>query len=260
MRVKKSLRGHTRALLIAAAVVALAIAVSVASAATAKPPKPTHGVKGATFTKGAKGDKGIKGNKGDKGDVGAAGLAGQVGAKGEPGAQGSPGGKGDKGDKGDTGNTTFEYGVGAVDVTRGTSTSTWAVYSSMLGSPVGDTAGGQFRFTCSATQAPCKVSLKAAALSDTSGSVTLYPRITLFRGGDPDSATTPEFYCEYGDGPTATLAKQPKSATPAYAPVVVNIGGSADCAGPDPTAGDVAQITVPKGYYDVFTTLAFKTA
>ena len=37
----------------------------------------------------------------------------------------------------------------------------------------------------------------------------------------------------------------------------INIGGSADCGGADATAGDVAQITVPSGYYDVQSTFLF---
>ena len=40
--------------------------------------------------------------------------------------------------------------------------------------------------------------------------------------------------------------------------MLINIGGSADCSGPVPTAGDVAVITVGPGYYDVFTTFLFK--
>ena len=40
-----------------------------------------------------------------------------------------------------------EYGVAAVEVTRGTSTATWGVYSTRLGSPVGDTTGGSFRLS-----------------------------------------------------------------------------------------------------------------
>ena len=59
-----------------------------------------------------------------------------------------------------------QYGVAAVDVTRGGTTATFGVYSTELGSPVVDTAGGTFRFTCDAAQAPCFVAVKAAALSD----------------------------------------------------------------------------------------------
>jgi hypothetical protein len=39
--------------------------------------------------------------------------------------------------------------------------------------------------------------------------------------------------------------------------VQINIGGSADCGGPVSTAGDVNQITVPSGYYDVHSTFLF---
>ena len=42
-----------------------------------------------------------------------------------------------------------------------------------------------------------------------------------------------------------------------YAAVQINIGGSADCGGPVTTAGDVDQITVPVGCYDVKSTFVF---
>ena len=61
---------------------------------------------------------------------------------------------------------------------------------------------GTFRFTCNAAQAPCRVSVVAKVLSDTSVATgKVYPRVLIYRGGDPDSVVTPEFYCEYGDGP-----------------------------------------------------------
>src|SRR5262249_32259590 len=77
-------------------------------------------------------------------------------------------------------------GVGAVDVTRGTSTATWAIYSTPLGSPVGDTTGGSFRLSCSASQAPCAGAVKAAARSDNSGTVGLWPRVLITT--EPDLA------------------------------------------------------------------------
>ncbi len=69
-------------------------------------------------------------------------------------------------------------------------------------------------------------------------------------------------FCEYGDGSTggapATLTKQPKSATPAYQAVPLNIGGSADCpSGPGGPGGDVSSISVPEGHYNVYATLIF---
>ena len=137
--------------------------------------------------------------------------------------------------------------------------SAWATYSTELGSPVGDTTGGSFRFTCTAAQEPCKVSVVAKVLSDTSVATgKVYPRVLLYRGGDPDSAVTAEFYCEYGDGPLTTIPRMPTSDTRDDGGLVpLHIGGSADCNGPVPTAGSVAEIVVPKGYYDVFSTFVF---
>jgi hypothetical protein len=40
--------------------------------------------------------------------------------------------------------------------------------------------------------------------------------------------------------------------------VPAHIGGSADCNGPDPTAGSVAVITVPVGFYDVWSSFTFR--
>ena len=138
----------------------------------------------------------------------------------------------------------------------------WATYSTELGSPVGDTTGGSFRFTCTAAQEPCKVSVVAKVLSDTSVSGKIYPRVLLYRGGDQDSVVTPEFYCEYGDGPQTTIPRTPKADTsPTTAgSVPLNIGSSADCNGPVPTTGTVDEIVVPKGFYDVFSTFVFTTA
>ena len=48
----------------------------------------------------------------------------------------------------------------------------WAVYSAQLGADTGATAGGSFRFSCSPAQAPCKISIGAAVVSDQS---TLMP-------------------------------------------------------------------------------------
>jgi hypothetical protein len=164
--------------------------------------------------------------------------------------------KGHHGHKGDDG---AEYGVATVNVSRGPNPATaWATYSTRLGSPVGDTTGGVFRFTCSTASAPCTVAVKAAVLSDSDGTTAFYPRVLIYR--QDYNSGGPEVYCEYGDGSTGSaplsLAKQESSATPAYTAVPLNIGGSDDCglAGP---AGDVNQITVPSGYYDVHSTFLF---
>jgi len=147
--------------------------------------------------------------------------------------------------------------------------SIWAAYSTLLGSPLGadptsiggDTASGTFRFTCRDTHVVCEVSVAAATLSNSAGeTVYVYPRVLMQR---QDFVTAgPQNYCEYGDGSVAgfpaLVPTQTTTATPTYTPMLINIGLSADCSGPVPTAGDVAVITVGPGYYDVFTTFLFK--
>ena len=154
---------------------------------------------------------------------------------------------------------TNSYGVASVWVSRGGNPATaWATYSTLLGSPVGDNTGGVFRFTCSTANAPCTVAVKAAVLSDSADPGSVYPRVLIYK--QDYNVGGPEVYCEYGDGSTgsAPLAVTPQAptSTPAYTAVPLNIGGSDDCglAGP---AGDVNQITVPAGYYDVKSTFVF---
>jgi hypothetical protein len=170
-----------------------------------------------------------------------------------------PSGWAHKGHKGAS--RSAEYGVATVNVSRGGAPATaWATYSTALGSPVGDTTGGVFRFTCSTANAPCTVSVSAAILSSWHGTASVYPRVLIYKQ-DYDTGG-PEVYCEYGDGSTGAaplaLTKQPLSSSPAYTPVPLNIGGSDDCglAGP---AGNVNQITVPAGYYDVNSTFLFSS-
>jgi hypothetical protein len=197
--------------------------------------------------------------RGQRGPAGPQGLQGAPGAQGQAGPAGQKGEKGDKGDKGDKGEDAPkpEYGVAAVSVTRGATTSIWAKYSTRLGSPVGDTTGGVFRFTCTAAHEPCKVAASAAALSDApAGDYKIYPRVLVQRAGDPDAGSASQLYCEYGDGQLASLTAQPLTPNPTFTALPVHIGGSADCglAGP---AGSVNEIAVPKGYYDVMSTFAF---
>jgi hypothetical protein len=196
-------------------------------------------------------------------------------------ALGSTGDKGDWGDKTDRhgkshwkpkhhkknqGDDDTDYGVATVNVSRGHSTAgvqnaatTWATYSTALGSPVGDNTGGVFRFTCTTVQAPCTVAVAAAVLSDNHDNADFYPRVLIYRQDYVNPAS--ESYCEYGDGSVGaapvSITAQPLTATPTYTPVMINIGGSADCSGPVPTAGDVSVITVGAGYYDVHSTFVF---
>ena len=103
--------------------------------------------------------------------------------------------------------------------------------------------------------------MKAAALSDTAGTVRFIPRVLVMKGGVPSGSVEPDILCEYADGAAGpggltTLTKQAKSATPAYEPISVNIGGSADCGLPGP-GGIVANIQVPEGFYNVHASFAF---
>ena len=156
----------------------------------------------------------------------------------------------------------LEYGVGAVDVTRGGSTALFGLYSTVLGSPVVDTTGGTFRFTCNADQAPCSVAVKAAVLSEKAGTALFFPRILVERGGSPVLGPLPTLYCEYADGSGGPgglkiLTKQPKAVLPDFEAVAVNIGGTADCGLPGP-GGDVASIEVPEGFYNVHASFSFR--
>ena len=54
-----------------------------------------------------------------------------------------------------------------------------------------------------------------------------------------------------------SLTKQPKSASPAYQAVQLNIGGSADCPGLTGPGGDVDRISLPVGHYNVTATFFF---
>ena len=159
-----------------------------------------------------------------------------------------------------------EYGVASIEVTKvGGLPVPYAAYSTPLGSPVADTTGGVFRFTCDADEAPCTIAVKAAALSDTDigGTVRFIPRVLVMRGGAPSGSIAPDETCEYADGASGPaglvdLTKQAPSATPDYEDVLIDIGGSADCgvAGP---GGAVASIAVPEGFYNVHASFAFLT-
>ena len=106
------------------------------------------------------------------------------------------------------------------------------------------------------------MSVVAKVLSDTSvASGKVYPRVLIYKNGDPDSGIASALYCEYGDGPQTTIPRMPKADTTTPAGLVpLHIGSSADCNGAGTTAGAVNEIVVPKGYYDVFSTFVFTTA
>jgi hypothetical protein len=149
----------------------------------------------------------------------------------------------------------------------------WATYSTVLGSPIGSTTGGTFRFSCSTAQAPCKVSLSAAVLSQTTGGAHVYPRLLIFRqDGSTGGVTNPEVYCEYADGANNAGASDSIDRVPLdtavgsiNAPLNLGVGGSLDCGAGQPPSGVVQEIWVPGGTpadggiaeYDVSATLTF---
>ena len=160
-----------------------------------------------------------------------------------------------------------EYGVASVEVKKGDGAFIpQASYSVELGSPIADTTGGVFRFTCDAAEAPCEIAVAAAALSDIDigGTVLFFPRVLVYSGGDPVGGPAPALYCEYADGAggpagAVALTKQAKAGVPVDEDILIDIGGTADCgvAGP---GGPVASIMVPDGFYDVHASFAFFAA
>ena len=114
-----------------------------------------------------------------------------------------------------------------------------ATYSTTVGSPVGDTTGGTFRFTC--TSAPCKVSATADVLSNATGVAHVYPRILI-------QSENPQAFCEYADGAdnssdADSISRVAMSTSPStFGALDLGIGGSLDCnAGQTYPAGGVVQ-------------------
>jgi len=153
-----------------------------------------------------------------------------------------------------------EYAIVTVFVDRGNGPSRWAFYSAPLGSPAGTTTGGVFRFSCSAAQAPCKISYGAAVVSNQStANATIHPRLLINKNTSS--------FCENADGANnnAGLAQIPRVPTLADAviamqtPLTMGIGGSLDCGSgqPFPPNGVATEIWVPEGFYDVWGTFAF---
>jgi hypothetical protein len=161
----------------------------------------------------------------------------------------------------------------SVFVDRGalTGPTRFAIYSAPLGSPAGTTTGGDFRFSCSATQAPCKISFGAAVISNQSGNAVVYPRLLIHKQSGA-IADAPIGFCEYADGANnnAGLAQIPRVATLQDAvsamqtPLSMGIGGSLDCGSTGQTyTPEVTEIWVPAAsatdpqFYDVAATFAF---
>ena len=171
------------------------------------------------------------------------------------------------------GGANAEFGVANVFVSRGGERpARFATFSATLGSPAGTTTGGAFRFSCSQAQAPCKVSLGAAVISDSSGEAILYPRLLIHKqNGD----SVPITFCEYADGANNNLGIDRIRRVPTLGDAIVamqepldmGIGGSLDCGStqPYPPNGTVDEIWVPAAsngtetaFYDVSATLTFR--
>jgi len=195
---------------------------------------------------------------------GPAGPTGPAGPKGPAGPQGPRGPQGPAG----SGGSGAEYAVANVLVSRGGAAPVvWATFSATLGSPLGTTAGGQVRFSCSAAQAPCKVSIAAAVLSHRSGSAHVFPRLLIQKEDGPG---TPATFCEYANGADNSgavdrIARVPMGthAASIHTPLAMGIGGTLDCASDQPFSPTVKTIWVPNAstggtaFYDVWATLTF---
>jgi hypothetical protein len=183
------------------------------------------------------GPRGPRGPRGSRGAQGPSGPSGPQGAQGAPGAPWTP-----------------VYGLADVLVDRGGGPAVWAEYSTPLGSPSawGANTGGTFRFTCSAAQAPCDLTIQAQV---STGTGLVYPRLLIYK---QELSGGPETYCEYADGinnvggPTSygLVGTSPTSLS-------MGIGGSKDCPGATGAGGVVTDYTVPAGYYDVQSTFYF---
>ena len=209
--------------------------------------------------RGTRGRRGPPGPRGPQGPAGPAGLAGPAGPAGQAGPVGPPGQAGPPGQ-----DAAEEYGVAAVLIARGAGADPvlWGLFSTEIGSPVGDWTGGTFRFTCTVAHVTCTVTIRAWVISDTSTAQALFhPRILLNRGGNEVSGAEPDLYCEFGDGPFRLIDREPFPGDDPLLPrpdMPIDIGGTEDCvAGSPPTTGPVTEIVVPSGFYNVFATFGF---
>ena len=146
-------------------------------------------------------------------------------------------------------------------------------YAIPLGSP-GSTTSGQFRFACSAAQAPCKISIGAAVLStrDTP-TARFHARLLIHKDAPTSASPAPIVSCEYADGdnnsgPGIATIQRVLSFEAARdemrKKINMGIGGSLDCgSGQSSSTGIVDEIWVPAAsavdtaYYDVWATVAF---
>jgi hypothetical protein len=162
-----------------------------------------------------------------------------------------------------------EYGLVSVFVNRGSGVTRWATFSGPLGSPAGTTLGGDFRFSCTPAQAPCKISIGAAVLSDQSGTTMVHPRLLINKQDGPSAPITD---CEYADGANNNAGLDTISRVPTLVaaeaamntPLSMGIGSTLDCGSTQPFSPTVTEIWVPAAsngvstaYYDVAATFAF---
>ncbi len=199
-------------------------------------------------------------SKGQRCSASEAGITwNRTGVQGPQGSQGPQGGSGPSGPQGAQGPPwTPSYGNAAVLVSRGGHpAAVWATYSTTLGNTVGfgDNTGGVFRFTCSAANAPCVVSIQGE-VSGGATSATMYPRLLIYKS---DINTGQIFgQCEYADG--ADNSGTYGAIGTSWTPVTMGIGQSLDCGSSQayPSGGTASTIEVPAGYYDVQSTFYFK--
>ena len=151
--------------------------------------------------------------------------------------------------------------------------SRFAIYSAELGSPAGTTTGGDFRFSCSSAQEPCRISIGAAVISDQSTDAAFYPRLLIHRLPSP-AADASLNSCEYVDGAgTLTgldqigrVASLGEALDAMRTPLDMAVGGTLDCGSTQPYSSTVDEIWVPAGagtataYYDVAATFSFGAA
>jgi hypothetical protein len=187
------------------------------------------------------------------------------------GAQGPQGPAGPQGPPGPSvaGSPTSDFGAATVFVDRGNGPSRFATFSAALGSPAGTTTGGDFRFSCSAAQAPCKISIGGAVISRQTGQANFYPRLLIHKENGPGAAMT---FCEYVDGANNQVgiaqvdrvSDLQSAQTAMRTPVSMGVGGTLDCGSSQSYSPSVEELSVPAAsngkstaYYDVSATFSF---
>jgi hypothetical protein len=272
----------TRVFLVAASAVILVCASLLATVGDARSPKP-HMAKAPTYVRACNQKTGPRESIGDLNiRLKVACATGQkayklalypaTGSRGPAGPRGPEGPRGPQGPQGPAGSggSAAEFGVANVLVSRGGGAPViWATFSSTLGSPVGTTVGGQVRFSCSAAQAPCKVSIAAAVLSHRTGTTTLFPRVLIQK---QDGPREPQTFCEYANGGDNNGAVDHIQRVPMDThvasidkPLELGIGGTLDCGSTQEFSPTVKEIWVPSAstsgstaFYDVWATLTFE--